>query len=580
MPKGLSNTVLAGQEAEAAIRRRRAWLLAIIALGIVVLIGGGRRMHRWINSARAAQFAMQGDHLAAEGKMEEAIKRYQVALQLAPTGYRELQGAARLADLLNRPRESVALWQAVIKLPGASDEDRQACVRSLLNAGDVTAADPVLRALLKDRPDAETFKLAARSAHIRGDSKKATEFARVATQKAPGEASAEFELAQLLAASGRVEDHAEARRLLWHLTETKNPYQAQAVRALAAAQELNPEERVRVLAVLEANPAPDVVSSLLAFDLRLQLHPEDQKKILDEAVARWNGSGTDNLVALARWLNLHGEAERVLSLCSLESALTNRDLLLCRLDALASQQRWNDIDETLHRGDLTLDSTVLECFRARASQERNNSMDAEIHWNHALALASKDPGKLRFVANFAEQSHAGAVALKALDQLAKIPQYAVSAYLATEKLSAMNVDTAVQRDAAEKVAGLSPNDPNAADQLAYLNLLLNRDVKGNAQKAKELAQKNPSRLSYRVTAALGYLRMKDPGPALAEFQPPPGGPAIDWENTPAGWRAVYAAVLMANEKMQEADEILKNIPRDRLGSEERQLIEARKDPGS
>jgi len=70
--------------------------------------------------------------------------------------------------------------------------------------------------------------------------------------------------------------------------------------------------------------------------------------------------------------------------------------------------------------------------------------------------------------------------------------------------------------------------------------------------------------------------MKDPGLALAQFQPPAGAPAIEWENTPAGWRAVYAATLIANEKAQEAEEILKNIPRDRLIPEEKQLIEAGK----
>jgi thioredoxin-like negative regulator of GroEL len=166
--------------------------------------------------------------------------------------------------------------------------------------------------------------------------------------------------------------------------------------------------------------------------------------------------------------------------------------------------------------------------------------------------------------------------LRAYEQLAKIPEHAVGAYLATERLSAMNADTAVQRDAAEKIASLSPNDLNAADQLAYLNLLVNRDVTGSFEKAKAIALKDPTRLSYRVTAALGYLRTNDPGPALAQFQPPAGAPAIEWENTPAGWRAVYAATLIANEKTQEAEEILKNIPRDRLIPEEKRLIEAKK----
>ncbi len=273
---------------------------------------------------------------------------------------------------------------------------------------------------------------------------------------------------------------------------------------------------------------------------------------------------------------MHNQAERVLSLLTVDRALEDNQLLLSRLDALATSQRWDEIESLLARPNLTLDPCVLESFRARTSQEKNASLDAEVHWNQAISLAANDPYKLRFVATFAEQSHASDIALKAYEQLAKIPEHAVGAYLATERLSAINADTAVQRDAAEKVAKISPNDMNASDQLAYLDLLLNRDVRGNAEKAKALALKDPTRLAFRVTAALGYLRMNDPGPALEEFRPPAGGPAIEWQNTPPSWRAVYAATLIANEKNQEAEEILKNISRDSLSPEEKQLIEAKK----
>jgi len=63
--------------------------------------------------------------------------------------------------------------------------------------------------------------------------------------------------------------------------------------------------------------------------------------------------------------------------------------------------------------------------------------------------------------------------------------------------------------------------PNAADQLAYLNLLLGEDVDQNffaGVLPKKLAEQYPNRLSYRVTTALGYLRQHDPASALAQFK--------------------------------------------------------------
>ena len=133
-------------------------------------------------------------------------------------------------------------------------------------------------------------------------------------------------------------------------------------------------------------------------------------------------------------------------------------------------------------------------------------------------------------------------------------------------------DTAVQRSAAEKIASLAPSDPNALDQLAYLNLLLGGDVDRNFERARSLAEQYPDRLSFRVTAALGYLRKHDPGLALAQFKGPPGAPPIQWQKTPPAWRAVYAATLLANDQRDAAQEMINTIPRDSLSPQEKELI--------
>jgi hypothetical protein len=245
-------------------------------------------------------------------------------------------------------------------------------------------------------------------------------------------------------------------------------------------------------------------------------------------------------------------------------------MLLTRLDALAGLQRWIDIDDTLTRPDLTLDPSVIESFRARTAQERGAVLDAEVHWNHAISLAGSDPFKLRFVANFAEQSKANAAALKAYEQLARFPEHARVAYAGAERVGQRNADVSAQRAAAEKLAAGAPDDPNAADQLVYLNLLLEKDVDTNFAAAKKFAEKYPNRLAFRVTAALGYLRQHDAGSALAQFNAPV---PIDWKQTQPAWRAVYAATLLANERNDEARQMIETIPLDRLSPPERALIE-------
>jgi hypothetical protein len=157
----------------------------------------------------------------------------------------------------------------------------------------------------------------------------------------------------------------------------------------------------------------------------------------------------------------------------------------------------------LERDDLTFDPSVIECFRARSALGQNKALEANLHWTRAVSLASSDPFKLRFVANFAEKSRVADVALNAYEQLSRFPEHASFAYRGIERLGGKSGELKTQRTAAEKISALSPNDPNSIAQLAYLNLLLGLDIPANAAKANELVQKYPERLSFRVAAAGG-----------------------------------------------------------------------------
>jgi hypothetical protein len=551
-----------------AARRKLIILWCSIAALFVLAIVGAKRLYHWAKARRADQFAAAGDEFAKAEKWNESAEKYRAALQLDPLGYHGLSSAARLASKLGRP-EAVDLWEQVVRLPQATTADRQAYADILLQLGRLKIAEKIIDPLLKNDPDTKTLELASRYSRKQGDDQKALEFARIAVKRAPNDDFARFQLADLLAGSSDPGQQNEARKLLWEIAGKEGPFRQPATEALARAPELSEEERERLLPMLDALSPANIKDALLAADLRIQLHAGEAERIYDQTVARWNAGQTADLIELSRWLNLHQQPERVLSLFPIEQAFKDNQLLLCRLDALAILQRWNDIDNLLAHPHLTLDSSVLESFHARVAQEQNANLDAEMHWSHALALAAADPSKLRFVANFAEQSHATAATLKAYEQLARFPEHAAWAYRGMQRLSSQTGDVTVQRAAAEKISALNREDPNAADQLAYLNLLVRSDVDRNVATAKTLAQKYPDRLSFRVTAALGFLRQHDPGLALAQFK----GPPIEWQKAPAAWRAIYAATLMANDQADAAREIIATIPRDKLSPEERALIE-------
>jgi tetratricopeptide (TPR) repeat protein len=274
------------------------------------------------------------------------------------------------------------------------------------------------------------------------------------------------------------------------------------------------------------------------------------------------------LTEIARWLNSHSDSEQVLALVTPEKTAESESLLLARLDALANLKRWDEIDALLKQSDAAIPSSVIESLRARSTSARGSQSEADVHWERAIALANKDPLRLRFIANFAERTGATEPALRAYESLSRFPDQAQFALRGRERLLAKTGDMAAAKASAERLVAISNDDLNAQAELVHYNLLLFDDVDANAQKAQALVQKAPTRLSFRVTAALGCLRKGDAAAALAQFK----GPPIDWQRTPPGWRAVYAAVLLANNRIDEARAMIEKIPLDQLNDAERQLI--------
>ncbi len=543
------------------------WLLALLTL--LVLVVATVLGYQWLKVRRADKFATAGDSFLEAKKLNDAAIQYRVALQLDPKSYHALSGAARLASQADRP-EAIELWQKVIELRKSTLQDREDYAELLIKNNRLTLAEKMLGSLLKNNPDTRTLRLSARYSAKMGETAKALEFMRIAAKRAPEDDATRFQLAELLAQSTEPAEQAEARKILWDVAGKSNAYKQVAVEALAAAPHLTGDEQKRLVQELSDLTPKTVKDDLLAADLKLQLHPDEATHLYQETLDRWRNGSTEELIQLARWLNIHQQPELVLSSYPVERAFEDNQLLLSRLDAMAILQRWNDIDEILGQSEVTLDPSVIESFHARTAQERNATLDAEVHWSHAISLAASDPYKLRFVANFAEQSRASAIALKAYEQLARFPEQADLAYRGIERVGLKSGDISAQRSAMAKITARTPDDPNAADQLAYLNLLLGENLDQSLASAKKLTQQYPNRLSYRVTTALGYLRQHNAAEALAQFN---GPVPIDWKQTQPSWRAVYAAALLGTDRNDEAKEIIATIPRDQLNPRERALIE-------
>src|SRR5437867_2856716 len=161
--------------------RRRRWVLIFVGLSLLTVLGTAA--YHWFKVERAERFAAAGDGLVAANKWNDAAVEYRVALQLNPSSYRGLTGAARLASQADRP-EAFQLWQRVVTLPQCTLQDRQDYADLLIKTNRLNLAERAIDPLLKDNPDTKTLQLAARYSRKIGDNAKAVEFARVASKRA------------------------------------------------------------------------------------------------------------------------------------------------------------------------------------------------------------------------------------------------------------------------------------------------------------------------------------------------------------------------------------------------------------
>src|SRR5438105_12354863 len=177
------------RDARPAGQRRWRWIITLSA--IVLLFVSAGVTYSWIKAQRAERFAAAGDAFVAADKLNDAAVQYRVALQLDPSNYHGLSGAARLATKADRP-EALELWQKVQTLPQCTTRDRQDYADLLIKTNRLSLAEKVIDPLLKADPDTRTLQLAARYSKKIGDYSKAVEYARIAAKRTADDDAVRF----------------------------------------------------------------------------------------------------------------------------------------------------------------------------------------------------------------------------------------------------------------------------------------------------------------------------------------------------------------------------------------------------
>lgn len=113
------------------------------------------------------------------------------------------------------------------------------------------------------------------------------------------------------------------------------------------------------------------------------------------------------------------------------------------------------------------------------------------------------------------------------------------------------------------------SNPVHRNNLAYFKFLAEEEVDSHVSIMRELADQYPEITHYRLTLALGLLKVGRKNEAARVIQ----STSIDWAEADSRAQLIYAVILSANDQRVVAEGLVRNIDMDGLILEEKALLE-------
>jgi len=320
---------------------------------------------------------------------------------------------------------------------------------------------------------------------------------------------------------------------------------------------------------LENHPDARPYHKLLAFEVRVRQDPALTDQYVADAVERFGNGDDETLAALGGWLNKIGRPAKTLEVLPQAHAVQRQDLFLLYINALAALQRWSEVKDLLMSEHSVVDPMLQHMYLAVAQAHLGAATGAINEWQRALEVADT-PEKALALAKYAEQSSVTDIADAAYSIAIKVAPKNRGAYDGRLRIAMQAGHTSQAQSIAAKIAQLWPDDAEARNQDAYLQLLLGASddaAKAAERDAQLLVAKEPRNWQARATLGLACLRLGRNKEALAAIREP-RVTGVE----PPGPLAVRAAILAANGYEDGARNDARLVNAKPLLPEERTLI--------
>jgi tetratricopeptide (TPR) repeat protein len=547
---------------------KRRWITVVaISIAVVLLVLSilpGWLSGRWVSEA---------EELLAAGEFDRAEIKARSALVFQEENTRALRVLIEISTGTNNA-EAIQLSHRLMETGRAEFEDGVRFAELAQAVGDIEGARPVVERLTAERPtDAEVVLLEARQAALDGNGDLALLKVEDALSLDPEMLKAKLLRGLLLSRSTDPVRRLQGKDGLVDATDSDKRVGIDALIALLSSDNLNvyPDERRFLADRLFDHPKAGVSEKLMALQNLIISDPEARAGYVDRAESLF-ADRTDSPL-LVRWLIAVGEAERALEQIP-EDIGADRVYFDARISALMRLGRYQEVTEYVKNDSDFLSDLEKASIQFYLESSGDDAAAKEALWEdiHRLAKAENRPDVLLGLAQQAQ-------AKGQIDRSIECYRSAIEIGLGDREslplwqqyfLVTLNQpDLELSRQVAEQIVERYPGEASSKNNLAYLNLLLNKDVVGALDMIQALVDAYPEVPGFRTTLALAFLKTGAADKAWSALDTD----VIDWSEEDASSRIIVALVAQEVGRSAFAADYLIDIDPGEILPAERDLLE-------
>lgn len=483
-----------------------AALLAVIAASLAF---GWPAIREW----RAAKLAGDASRSLEDGDVQLAEKTARAAFLISSSQPDVLRVLARLYETLGHA-QALEFYTLLETRGLLTTSDQLGRARILLKLGRVAEAAKLIQ---ETTPDEET-RIDWLLAHADCEQMLGNAEGALAALEEASRASSRPEVRLRYLTLALAAAPAKRAAVLEELRGLAIPGDATSSMALEILARVPGEDPAWLLERLRALPAPPTLKiRLLTADLSLRIPDAPRLTILQELVKQYRDASPEERRTVIVWLNQRNGADLALDLLPPEEALKRNDLLLARLDSLATLGRWEEVESQVTASQLP--EPVKRLFLGRAYQETDRHSLAEISYQQAARLVPRDPKILSYVAQYLERVNHPELAEIVWMKLGNIPAQSREALQNVARLQRAKKDIQAYAATLDKLASTWPGWSQYRIEQLYLRLVLEQASDADRAEAESYETKYPRDPAAMVVCALLRLQEGRPKDALRVIAP-------------------------------------------------------------